>query len=161
MKKTILMLVFIFCIFFVEASITDQMTERVSKVLVERIKVNTHICDKVPNCDCIESGSFYCEDGELIEDCFKCGCPNSYICEPEGRGCILENGFKIEQTVGIEEQVILDRLVGEDEFTSIRLIPISFLGSNNLVMNFDLLKITLSLDLFGKPAVDFELKEKT
>jgi len=160
MKKTILILVLIIVMFSVEASITDDMAQRVSDILVERVNVNTNICDEIQSCDCVEGSSFYCEDGELVEDCFKCGCAEGYICEPEERSCILENGFKIEQTVGVEEQVILDRLVGEDEFTSIRLIPISFLGSNNIVMNFDLLKITLSLDLFGKPAVDFELKEK-
>ena len=160
MKKTILMLIFVFCICFVNASLTDDMAERVSDVLVERVNVNTHICDDIQNCDCVEGSSFYCEDRGLIEDCFKCGCPNGYICEPEGRSCILKNGFKIEQTVGLEEQAILDKFVRENELTPIRLIPISFLGNNNIVMNFDLLKITLSLDLFGKPAVDFDLKEK-
>ena len=99
----------------------------------------------------------------LIEDCFKCGCPEGYTCEPENRTCVIDGYFKIEQNVGSEEQEVLDRIVNKEGegIGAIRLIPVSFLGNNNLIMNFDGVKITFSMDMFGKPKVDVELKENT
>ena len=157
------MLVLIFCTFFVEASITDELVARVNEVLVEKVDVDSSVCGETPNCDCLEGSSFYCDNGTLVEDCFKCGCPAGYACEPENRTCVLEGAFKIEQDTGFEEQVILDRLVDKEDvdLNPIRLIPVSFLGSNNIVINFDGLKVTFSLDLFGKPKVEFDLKENS
>ncbi len=42
--------------------------------------------DKTLNGQCSSNKPYYCNNGKLIEDCFKCGCKNGYYCKEFERG---------------------------------------------------------------------------
>ena len=93
-------------------------------------------------------------------DCFACGCPEGYYCEPENRSCAEIDDFDLvfvnEQDLTEEEQKVfnevLEPLGGIQEFKQ---IPLSLLKTSEVIVFWSGFRFGFGLDWLGKPKIEF------
>ncbi len=73
-------------------------------------------CGDVDNGECSSTQPLYCDEGELINDCGICGCPNGYYCEDNGLCLINNSEVDNESIVGLDAilwERVRERVIGE------------------------------------------------
>lgn len=99
-------------------------------------------------------------DENCTGNCFECGCPEGYFCEPENRSCVEVDDFDLvlisdqELTEG-EEKFFNEVLEPLGRFEEVKGIPLAFLKTNELMIKWPGISFGFTLDWLGKPKIEF------